>query len=76
MEKRTVREFSKALAVAMALCVFTYSVVASFGYMTFGSKVNEDILLSYKPTTDVLIAVIMIGAKMYVTYPILCFVGR
>ncbi len=62
--------------IAIAICVATYTGTASFGYLTFGSNVNADILLSYEPTTDVLIAVILIAAKMYTTYPILLFVGR
>ena len=76
MKKRTVLEFTKTLAVAMFLCVFAYTGTASFGYLTFGSSVNEDILLSYKPTPDVLVAVILVAIKMYTTLPILLFVGR
>lgn len=76
MKKRTVREFSKTILAALAICIFAYTGTASFGYLSFGSNVNEDILLSYKPTPDVLVAVILIAAKMYTTYPILLFVGR
>ena len=76
MQKRTLREFIKTILIALAVCVFAYTGTASFGYMAFGSHVNEDILLSYKPTADVLVAVILIAAKMYTTYPILLFVGR
>ena len=76
MQKRTVPEFTKTLIIAIAICMFAYTGTASFGYLTFGSDVNEDILLSYKPTVDVLIAVFLIAVKMYTTYPILLFVGR
>ena len=76
MKKRTVCEFTKTLVVAMVLCVFAYTGTASFGYLTFGSAVNEDVLLSYKPTPDVLVAVILVAIKMYTTLPILLFVGR
>ena len=76
MKKRTPTEFTKTLLVAMAICLFAYTGTASFGYLTFGGDVNADVLLSYSPTTDVLIAVALIAVKMYTTYPILLFVGR
>ena len=76
LKTRTLKEFSKAVLIAILICVLTYTGTASFGYLTFGSDVNEDILLSYEPTADVLIAVILIAFKMYTTYPILLFVGR
>ncbi|ELU06937.1 hypothetical protein CAPTEDRAFT_153758 [Capitella teleta] len=76
MKKRTLPEFTKTVLVALFVCVFAYTGTASFEYLTFGSDVNEDILLSYKPTVDVLIAVFLIAVKMYTTYPILGFVGR
>lgn len=64
------------VTVAMIVCVLTYTVVASFGYLTFGSTVDSDILLSYPQSVPVLVAVILIALKMYTTYPILLFVGR
>ena len=76
MKTRTLREFSKTLTVAMAICIFSYTGTASFGYLTFGSDVNQDVLESYDPSPDVLVAVIGLAGKMYTTYPILLFVGR
>ena len=76
MEKRTLPEFTKTALVALGICVFFYTSIASFGYLTFGADVNQDILLSYEPTADVLVAVILIAVKMYTSYPIFCFVGR
>ena len=76
LKKRTQGEFLKTVMVALVICIFAYTGTASFGYLTFGSNVNEDILSSYDPTPDVLVAVILIAAKMYTTYPILLFVGR
>ena len=76
MKKRTLGEFSKTLSVALLLCLFSYTGTAAFGYLTFGSDVKQDVLESYSPTPDVLVAVIGLAAKMYTTYPILLFVGR
>ncbi|KAI0211937.1 putative sodium-coupled neutral amino acid transporter 7 [Lamellibrachia satsuma] len=76
LRKRTFSEFLRVVLVAIVIMVFTYTVTASFGYLTFGTGINQDILLSYKPTADVLVAVIFVAFKMYTTYPILLFVGR
>lgn len=75
-QKRTLSDFSKTIFVALFLCFLTYTITASLGYLTFGSNVNQDILLCYDMTPDVLVAVIGIALKMYTTYPILLFVGR
>ncbi|GAB1597389.1 putative sodium-coupled neutral amino acid transporter 7 [Argonauta hians] len=77
LKKRTPWEFSKTIAVAIALCVITYTVMATCGYLTFGSKIKSDILLSYSnPDVSILIAVLLIGFKTYTSYPILHFCGR
>ena len=76
LKKRTVGEFIKTVMIALGICIFAYSGTAAFGYLTFGSDVKADILTSYDPTADVLVAVILIAIKMYTTYPILLFVGR
>ncbi len=76
LKKRTQGEFLKTVMVALAICIFAYTCTAAFGFLTFGSNVKEDILSSYSPTADVLVAVILIAIKMYTTYPILLFVGR
>ncbi|CAI9716143.1 Hypothetical predicted protein [Octopus vulgaris] len=77
LKKRTLREFSKTIAVALALCIITYTVMATCGYLTFGSKIKSDILLSYNnPDVSILVAVLLIGFKTYTCYPILHFCGR
>ena len=76
LQKRTLKEFSKTLTVALTICIGSYSLPAIFGYLTFGSDVQSDILTSYDPDPEVLVAVVMIAAKIYTTYPILLFVGR
>jgi len=77
MKHRTIKHFSVASTSAIAICVFTYTGAATFGYLTFGSFVAEDILTNYdakKPS--VMIALIAMGLKTYTTYPILLFCGR
>ncbi|XP_076370677.1 sodium-coupled neutral amino acid transporter 7-like isoform X1 [Tachypleus tridentatus] len=74
---RRVTTFLKTVLVAIGLCLFTYSVAASFGYLTFGSNVASDILVSYNAKDPVvLIGVVAFAVKTYTTYPILLFCGR
>jgi len=73
---RNLLRFSKTILIALLLCIFSYTGTASFGYLTFGSHIKEDVLSSYSPTPDVLVAVVIIAVKMYTTYPILLYVGR
>nr|XP_045611689.1 putative sodium-coupled neutral amino acid transporter 7 [Procambarus clarkii] len=69
--------FIKACIAAIVACFLVYTVSANYGYLTFGSLVNGDVLLSYdarKP--QVLIGVILLAIKSWTTYPILLFCVR
>ncbi|XP_059148117.1 sodium-coupled neutral amino acid transporter 7-like [Physella acuta] len=46
-----------------------------FAYQ-FGDNVTNDILLSFNPTADVMVAVVLFAVKTYTTYPIHCFCGK
>ena len=48
MKHRTLKCFALAATMAMAICVVLYTLAAVYGYLTFGSLVNEDILMSYE----------------------------
>jgi len=77
MKQRNTKHFSLAAGSAIAVCVFTYTGAATFGYLTFGSYVKADILTNYnakQPT--VMAALIMMALKTFTTYPILLFCGR
>ncbi|XP_059158333.1 sodium-coupled neutral amino acid transporter 7-like [Physella acuta] len=76
MAKRNMREFSKTVTLAMILCVLIYTVTAALGYLQFGDSITADILLSFNPTAEVMVAVVLVAVKTYTTYPILCFCGK
>jgi len=77
MKKRNVANFSRASFTAIAICVFTYTGAATFGFLTFGDKVSEDIVSNYDASKpSVLLALIAISLKTFTTYPILLFCGR
>ena len=57
--------------------MFTYTGAATFGYLTFGSLVSEDILSNYNANKpSVMLALVALSLKTYTTYPILLFCGR
>ncbi|XP_037784546.1 putative sodium-coupled neutral amino acid transporter 7 [Penaeus monodon] len=67
----------KACTVAIAVCLLVYTVSANYGYLTFGSLVNTDVLLSYEARRpQVLVAVVLLAVKSWTTYPILLFCMR
>ncbi|XP_069948994.1 sodium-coupled neutral amino acid transporter 7 isoform X2 [Cherax quadricarinatus] len=69
--------FIKACVAAIVVCFLVYTVSANYGYLTFGSLVKGDVLLSYDARKmQVLIAVILLAIKSWTTYPILMFCVR
>ncbi|XP_042241338.1 putative sodium-coupled neutral amino acid transporter 7 [Homarus americanus] len=69
--------FAKACVSAIIVCFVVYTASANYGYLTFGSLVKGDVLLSYdarKP--QVLTAIILLAIKSWTTYPILMFCVR
>ncbi|XP_059158344.1 sodium-coupled neutral amino acid transporter 7-like [Physella acuta] len=76
MAKRNMREFSKTVTLAMILSALIYTFTATLGYLQFGDNVTNDILLSFNPTAEVMVAVVLLAVKAYTTYPIFCFLGK
>ena len=77
MKHRTLKHFAAVSIAAIFVCALSYSGAASLGYLTFGSKVNVDILLSYDgQRPEVIIGILAMALKTIFTYPILLFCGR
>ncbi|CAL4073005.1 unnamed protein product [Meganyctiphanes norvegica] len=77
LKKKDAPTFSKACVTAVLVCLAVYTLSANFGYLTFGTFVDGDVLLSYDATKPwVLIAVILLAVKSWTTYPILLFCVR
>jgi sodium-coupled neutral amino acid transporter 7/8 len=74
---RNLKQFSVSMSLAITICVSTYTIAATYGYLTFGSKIGSDILKSYNAKDPyVFLAIIAISIKTYTTYPILSFCGN
>ena len=77
MKHRKLKHFAGVSSAAIFICALCYSGAASLGYLTFGSKVNADILLSFDGTRpEVIIGILAMALKTIFTYPILLFCGR
>ena len=77
MKHRKLKHFAAVSVAAIFVCALSYSGAASLGYLTFGSKVNVDILLSYDgQRPEVIIGILAMALKTVFTYPILLFCGR
>eukprot|EP00091_Calanus_sinicus_P003259 TRINITY_DN1341_c0_g1_i3.p1 TRINITY_DN1341_c0_g1~~TRINITY_DN1341_c0_g1_i3.p1 ORF type:complete len:172 (-),score=38.35 TRINITY_DN1341_c0_g1_i3:328-780(-) len=77
MKHRNMKHFTVASSSAIAICVFTYTGAATFGYLTFGSLISEDIISNYNANRpSVMLALVAMSLKTYTTYPILLFCGR
>jgi len=77
METRNLRDLSFSTAVAMVITFTVYSMVGIFGYLTYGSKVDPDILSSFNVDNGwVAVGFFMFAVKTFLTYPVLEYVGR
>jgi len=77
MKVRNIKNFSIASSTAIVICVFTYTGAATFGYLTFGNLIYEDIISNYNANKpSVMLALVAISLKTYTTYPILLYCGR
>ena len=77
MKHRNLKHFAGVSTAAIAICAVANSVAACCGYLTFGSKVNPDILLDFDANRpEVMFGVITMAVKTVLTYPTLLFCGR
>ena len=76
MKKRTLKNFTYSVSLAILICAICYTLSALFGYWTFGSKVDDDVLMSYNGGTLVYAGMYAMALKIITTYPILLFCGR
>lgn len=61
----------------MIIVFCAYSITAIYGYSTFGSAVDDDLLKSYNSKdATVLIAIVMFLIKTYTSYPLNLFCAR
>ena len=77
LKRKRLGEFTKSIVVSVVLVFSAYSITAIFGYLTFGTKVNDDLLKSYdSKDATILVAIIMYLLKTFTSYPLNLFCAR
>ncbi|XP_043473284.1 putative sodium-coupled neutral amino acid transporter 7 [Leptopilina heterotoma] len=78
MKDRQLSKFTWCAIISMIICFIAYSIVGTFGYMTFGAgNVPSDILQGYTDKSVTLtLAIIAVAVKNFTTYPIVLYCGR
>ena len=77
LKTRNLQTYLKMMVFTLTVTSFLYAVTGIFGYMTFGSDVNSDVLLSYPmPDYAVIVGVLLTAVKTYTVFPIAFFLGR
>ncbi|XP_057705645.1 sodium-coupled neutral amino acid transporter 7 [Corythoichthys intestinalis] len=77
MKKKALKPWGLVVTLSMIICLFVYTGTGVCGFLTFGSSVNQDVLMSY-PSDDIAVAIAraFIIVCIVTSYPILHFCGR
>uniref|UniRef100_A0A8C5BFD7 Amino acid transporter transmembrane domain-containing protein n=1 Tax=Gadus morhua TaxID=8049 RepID=A0A8C5BFD7_GADMO len=77
MSRKQMRPWGLVVTVGMIICLFVYTGTGVCGFLSFGSEVKQDVLMSY-PSDDIAIAIAraFIVVCVVTSYPILHFCGR
>ncbi|XP_063689357.1 sodium-coupled neutral amino acid transporter 7-like [Bolinopsis microptera] len=77
LHQRSVAKYTVVILVTSCLVFVSYMLAGVFGLMTFGSKVNPDVLLDYSSKDGLMtIARGAISVSVIGSYPIFVFLGR
>lgn len=77
MSKKEIKPWGVVVTLSMIICLFVYTGTGVCGFLTFGSDVSQDVLMSYPPDDiPVAIARAFIVICVITSYPILHFCGR
>ncbi|XP_070815617.1 sodium-coupled neutral amino acid transporter 7 [Chaetodon trifascialis] len=77
MSRREIKPWGIVVTLSMIICLFVYTGTGVCGFLTFGSNVSQDVLMSY-PLDDIAVAIAraFIVICVITSYPILHFCGR
>ncbi|XP_008292181.1 sodium-coupled neutral amino acid transporter 7 [Stegastes partitus] len=77
MSRKEIKPWGLVVTLSMIICLFVYTGTGVCGYLTFGSNVSQDVLMSYPPD-DIAVAIAraFIVVCVITSYPILHFCGR
>ncbi|XP_075966227.1 sodium-coupled neutral amino acid transporter 7 [Anarhichas minor] len=77
MSRKELKPWGVVVTLSMIICLFVYTGTGVCGFLTFGSDVSQDVLMSY-PSDDIPVAIAraFIVICVITSYPILHFCGR
>ncbi|KAM9860788.1 sodium-coupled neutral amino acid transporter 7 [Aulostomus maculatus] len=77
MSRKEIKPWGVVVTLSMIICLFVYTGTGVCGFLTFGSNVSQDVLMSYPPD-DIAVAIAraFIVICVITSYPILHFCGR
>ncbi|KAM9765049.1 sodium-coupled neutral amino acid transporter 7 isoform 1-T2 [Menidia menidia] len=77
MRRKEIKPWGLVVTLSMIICLFVYTGTGVCGFLTFGSNVSQDVLMSYPPD-DIAVAIAraFIVICVVTSYPILHFCGR
>ncbi|XP_033847083.1 sodium-coupled neutral amino acid transporter 7 [Periophthalmus magnuspinnatus] len=77
MTRKEIKPWGLVVTLSMIICLFVYTGTGVCGFLTFGSSVQQDVLMSYPPN-DIAVAFAraFIVVCVVTSYPILHFCGR
>jgi solute carrier family 38 (sodium-coupled neutral amino acid transporter), member 7/8 len=77
LKVKTLTEIIKSISISIIIVFCAYTISAIYGYLTFGSAVDDDVLKSYDAKDgSVLVAIVMYLMKTYTSYPLNLFCAR
>ncbi|CAK7317394.1 Putative sodium-coupled neutral amino acid transporter 8 [Vulpes lagopus] len=77
MRNQSLSHWALVSVLSLLACCLIYSLTGVYGFLTFGTEVSADILMSY-PGNDVVVIVAraLFGVSIVTVYPIALFLGR
>ncbi|KAM8776356.1 solute carrier family 38 member 8 [Rhynchonycteris naso] len=77
MRNQSLSHWVLVSVLSLLACCLVYSLTGVYGFLTFGTEVSADILMSY-PGNDgvIIIARVLFAISIVTVYPIVLFLGR
>uniref|UniRef100_H0X0A5 Solute carrier family 38 member 8 n=1 Tax=Otolemur garnettii TaxID=30611 RepID=H0X0A5_OTOGA len=77
MRDQSLSRWALVSVLSLLACCLIYSLTGVYGFLTFGTEVSADVLMSY-PGNDVVIVVarVLFAVSVITVYPIVLFLGR
>ncbi|XP_041506810.1 putative sodium-coupled neutral amino acid transporter 8 [Microtus oregoni] len=77
MRNQSLSHWALISGLSLLACCLVYALTGVFGFLTFGTEVSADILMSYPGNdTAIIVARILFAVSIVTVYPIVLFLGR